>query len=192
MMSIAQLIHLLALAPIVQAIMIDNNLMLRQSAATTSLRKRGLSYQNPPAYIRNFNAPRSQVSWAYDWASKKDPNFPVYLEYVPMLWNAASSRTTVWSTNVNDAITKGTKNVLGFNEPDSCGSGQACMSPRQAADAWMKWMQPFAGRVRLGGPVTTEGYSGTLVCPPFIYFAFHAYWKSVVATILGAMCKMHY
>jgi hypothetical protein len=63
---------------------------------------------------------------------------------------------------VNYAISRGTKNILTFNEPDL--SSQANMSPHQAANTYLKYVQPFAGRVNLGGPAVTESPNGTQVC----------------------------
>lgn len=73
-----------------------------------------------------------------------------------MLWSNASVLTSVWNANVNSMIARGTTHVLAFNEPDGTGEGQANMSPKAAAEAYLKWMQPLAGRVKLGAPVVTN------------------------------------
>lgn len=39
---------------------------------------------------------------------------------------------------------------MGFNEPDI--AAQANLSPSAAVEAWKKYLQPYAGRVKLGSP----------------------------------------
>lgn len=92
-----------------------------------------------------------------------DVNFPSYLEFVPMLWGTAPAKTNNWNKNVQNAISRGTKAVLAFNEPDACGSGQSCLTPQAAATAYLTYVQPFAGLVELGGLAVTE--AGTAVRP---------------------------
>lgn len=77
-------------------------------------------------------------------------SFPSNLEYVPILWSNAFSKTRVWVQHVDDAISRGSKHLLAFNEPDI--RSKANMSPQAATDAYMTYMQPFAGKVKLGGP----------------------------------------
>lgn len=74
-----------------------------------------------------------------------------------MLWSAASDLTSVWSANVATAIAAGTTHVLAFNEPDL--SSQSNMTVAQAVTAWNKYMQPLAGKVKLGAPAVTNGGS---------------------------------
>lgn len=91
-------------------------------------------------------------------------NFPSYMEFVPMLWGSNTVHTTNWQKNVQNAISRGSKAVLAFNEPDACGGGQACMTPEAAVSAYMTYIQPLAGIVKLGGPAVTE--VGTTVSLP--------------------------
>jgi len=135
------------------------------SRSTTNSGKRGLAYSNPPTLIKYFNKHGSKVTWAYDWDSHLDPNFPSYLEFVPMLWGNDSGHTAVWNKNVNAAIKKGTNNILTFNEPDMCGGGQSCITPQAAVASWRTFVEPFAGKVKLGAPAVTE--VGTPVCSFF-------------------------
>jgi len=58
--------------------------------------KRGLPYNNPPQHIQNWKDAGSQVNWAYDWNSYIHPDFPHYMEYVPMLWSDATEHTGGW------------------------------------------------------------------------------------------------
>jgi Glycosyl hydrolase catalytic core len=46
---------------------------------------------------------------------------------------------------------------LRFNEPDL--STQSNISPTDAAAGYKTWMQPFAGKARLGAPAVTNGGS---------------------------------
>jgi hypothetical protein len=124
--------------------------------------KRGLVYIDPPDLIQNFNGHNSLITWGYNYASVFEKEFPRYLEYVPQLWSAEYYHTHNWTANVNYAISRGTKNILTFNEPDL--SSQANMSPQKAANAYLQYVQPFAGRVNLGGPAVTESPNGTQVC----------------------------
>lgn len=74
-----------------------------------------------------------------------------------MLWSAASDLTSVWKSNVNNAISNnGADAVLAFNEPDQCGDGQSCMTVSAAVSAYKSWIAPFSGTVRLGAPAVTN------------------------------------
>lgn len=44
---------------------------------------------------------------------------------------------------------------MGFNEPDI--AAQANLSPSTAVEAWKKYLQPYAGRVKLGSPSVCNG-----------------------------------
>lgn len=83
-----------------------------------------------------------------------EAGFPSNLEYVPMLWSNGTDKTSTWFQNADNAIARGSKHLLAFNEPDN--KGQANMSPQAAADAYLAYMQPYAGKVKLGGPAVTE------------------------------------
>jgi len=50
---------------------------------------------------------------------------------------------------------------MAFNEPDGCQSGvQSCLSPQDAANAYMQYMMPFANRASLGAPAVSNGAGG--------------------------------
>lgn len=123
-------------------------------SATPGPKKRGLSY-NDPTLTTLFNGPNSQISWGYDWGQVPGTGFDSAYEFVPMLWNNAAGATDNWFAHVEAAIAKGTDHLLAFNEPDY--SGQANMTPEEAAAAYLLWMEPFAGRVKLGAPAVTNG-----------------------------------
>lgn len=100
----------------------------------------------------------SQVSWAYNWGSaESSSSFNPALEYIPMLWSNNSDLTNAWPTNAQKAIDAGSTALLGFNEPDLCIGGSACMDVASSVKAWKAYMQPFAGKALLGSPAVTNG-----------------------------------
>jgi hypothetical protein len=76
-----------------------------------------------------------------------------------MLWNNDAGRIASWNANANAAIASGTSHLFSFNEPDL--SSQANMAVSVAAQAYMDYMQPFAGKVKLGAPAVTNGGGST-------------------------------
>jgi hypothetical protein len=134
---------------------------LHSSVVSASKRARGVSFHSPSQYIQHWNTkPGSQVSWAYNWASATDYTFPKDLEYIPMLWSNQPQYTDPWSQNVKTALPRGTSHLLAFNEPDSCSTGQSCISPADAVAAYRKHMMPFAGKALLGAPAVSDGPNG--------------------------------
>lgn len=76
-----------------------------------------------------------------------------------MLWSNADDLTSIWNGNVQNAISKyGADSVLAFNEPDGCcwECGNSCMNVTLAVSAYQQWVQPWAGKVRLGAPAVTN------------------------------------
>jgi len=114
--------------------------------------KRGLSY-NDISLTQQFSS--NQVSWAYNWGSTASGNLPSGVQFVPMLWGNSDSLTSTWAADAQAAIDNGAEYLLGFNEPDL--NTQSNMTPQEAADAWMQYMQPFAGKAKLIGPAVTNG-----------------------------------
>ncbi|GAB7337456.1 hypothetical protein MBLNU457_g2794t1 [Dothideomycetes sp. NU457] len=131
------------------------------TGVATRTGKRGLAY-NTAALTQPFGQDAdSQVSWAYNWAQGEwDPsNYNENLEFVPMLWSNASDLTSSWAGNAQYAIDNGATALLGFNEPDLCVPGSACMSLNSSLTAWKQYMEPFAGKALLGSPAVTNGGS---------------------------------
>lgn len=129
-------------------------------AATVAGSKRGFAVNDEVDISKGgvtLNGFKSKISWTYNWDSttrKKQP----YAEFVPMLWGTQSYHTNQWATNANLWLSRGTKHLLGFNEPER--SDQAALAPQQAADAWRKYMNQFSGRAKLGAPaVSNDGYN---------------------------------
>ncbi|KAG8160133.1 hypothetical protein KVR01_009669 [Diaporthe batatas] len=127
-------------------------------APSPSTKKRGAAY-NVASLISPLIGSGSQISWAYNWGQVSDGLDQVdsSLEYVPMLWSNRQDFISTWDSNAKTAISNGAKNFLGFNEPDNVG--QANMDPASAASAYIQYLTPHAGSVRLGSPAITN--SGT-------------------------------
>ncbi|KKY38135.1 hypothetical protein UCDDA912_g01893 [Diaporthe ampelina] len=128
------------------------------SAASTSGNKRGAAY-NIASLVSPLIGTGSRISWAYNWGQVSDGLDEVdsSLEYVPMLWSNRQDFISTWDSNAKTAISNGAKNFLGFNEPDN--AGQANMDAATAAAAYIQYLTPHAGSVRLGSPAITN--SGT-------------------------------
>jgi len=76
-----------------------------------------------------------------------------------MLWSNSSTLTSTWAANAQYGIENGATALLGFNEPDLCVPGSACMSLNSSVTAWKQYMEPFAGKALLGSPAVTNGGS---------------------------------
>lgn len=128
--------------------------------------KRGLCYTNGTlALPYSLEGQNSRVSWGYNYYYRREtgnsPNFNTdfneALDFVPLLFNDNPGLTEVWPQYAQQAIDAGADTLLGFNEPDLCYPGSSCMSVNQSVDAWKKYMEPFAGKARLGAPAVTNG-----------------------------------
>jgi len=76
-----------------------------------------------------------------------------------MLWGTASDHTGNWHSLAQKAIDSGSKHLLAFNEPDL--PAQSNLSPADAAAGYKTYMQPFAGKAKLGSPAVTNGDATT-------------------------------
>lgn len=91
----------------------------------------------------------------YNWYSTTT-NKQNFTEYVPMLWGIKPELTGAWNDHASSWIAAGSKNLLAFNEPEN--AGQSNINTTAAADAYRKYMQPFAGKAQLGAPgVSNDG-----------------------------------
>ncbi|KFZ11290.1 hypothetical protein V502_07624 [Pseudogymnoascus sp. VKM F-4520 (FW-2644)] len=120
---------------------------------STSGPKRGLAYNNADL-TNSFTGADSKVSWAYNWGSTT-PSIPSSFEYVPMLWGTQAVHSDNWNEAATAAIAKGSKHLLAFNEPDL--PAQSNLDPGAAAAGYKTFMQPFAGKAKLGSPAVTNG-----------------------------------
>lgn len=114
---------------------------------------RGLVYNS--AELTQLFSSSSAISWAYNWKSEPLGDLSSHIQFVPMLWGTKQSTIELWTTNADKAIASGSTHFLGFNEPDL--DSQANLSPSEAADAWLKHLEPYAGKVKLGSPAVTNG-----------------------------------
>jgi len=77
-----------------------------------------------------------------------------------MLWSSSTDLTGIWAGNVNTSMAQGSSYALGFNEPDQCGGGGACMTNASATAASYKtWMNGLPSSLKLGAPAVTNGGS---------------------------------
>jgi hypothetical protein len=114
--------------------------------------KRGLAY-NDASLCKNFG---SKFGFAYNWGQVE--NNDVGTQYIPMMHRPSESTPEAWLQNVKKACDKGTKAVMGFNEPDH--AAQANLSPEAACSAWKQYMNPIASNhpdVTIIGPSVTNG-----------------------------------
>lgn len=121
-----------------------------QSTATSG--KRGVAY-NTASLCSAFEG-QAEVTWGYNWGSASG-GLASSFNYVPLLWGTSSSFTDYWASNAQAAIDAGSTYLMSFNEPDL--DTQSNLTPAQAASAYMTYMQPFAGKVKLGAPAVTNG-----------------------------------
>lgn len=127
------------------------------SPSTGSSKKRGLAY-NDASLTQFFTGANSEVTWAYNWGQTTSGLAPG-LQYIPMLWSNSADKTGSWSAHASAAIASGSTHLFSFNEPDL--GGQANMAVNVAAQAFMTYMQPFAGKAKLGAPAVTNGGGAT-------------------------------
>ncbi|RAO70944.1 uncharacterized protein BHQ10_006956 [Talaromyces amestolkiae] len=134
--------------------------LLVASVAADPWPKRGLAANDDiPIYEfgGSWNGYSSEVNWQYNWDSTTSQK-QTFAEYVPMLWGTSSDHTTQWFDNAWYWLDNGgSGHLLAFNEPEQ--SGQSNLTPQQAADAYITYMEPFAGHASLGAPaVSNDGY----------------------------------
>jgi hypothetical protein len=114
--------------------------------------KRGLAY-NEAALCKTFG---SKFGFGYNWGQVE--NNDIGTEFIPMMHGPSQSTADEWLANVEKAVAKGSKAVMGFNEPDH--TAQANLSPEAACEAWKSYMNPIADKhpeVTIIGPSVTNG-----------------------------------
>jgi hypothetical protein len=71
------------------------------------------------------------------------------------MWGEGYGRETSWAGNAASAIATGSTHLMAFNEPEL--TSQANMpDPEVAAEKYMTYMQPFAGKAKLCSPSVTD------------------------------------
>ncbi|OCT44478.1 hypothetical protein CLCR_05476 [Cladophialophora carrionii] len=139
--------------------------------------KRGLAYRNVTT-LQYYPPPSPYISWSYNYYSLPNasddvgaypyPSSPY--RFIPLLYNDAPSLTSIWASNVNFSITHyGTDAIFGFNEPDANFDGQSANMPvAQSIRGYATFMEPFAGRVRIGCPAVTNTGGGIAYLEQFL------------------------
>lgn len=113
---------------------------------------RGLVY-NTAALTDLFSS--NAISWAYNWDSQPGGSISPNLNFVPQLWGPIPVHTDHWTDNADKALAGGSTHILGFNEPDL--PAQANLSPEAAVEAWITYLEPYAGKAKLGSPAVCNG-----------------------------------
>ncbi|POR38176.1 Alkali-sensitive linkage protein 1 [Tolypocladium paradoxum] len=120
-------------------------------------KKRGIAY-NDPHLGDAFGANCDKCGWGYNWNSEAQ-GFNIKFNFIPMLWSDLPVHTSHWDYDATRSLVGGAKAIFSFNEPDN--AGQANMSPQDAANAHIKYINKFAGRAQIGAPaVTNSGRPG--------------------------------
>ena len=122
------------------------------SGGSYSGTKRGLAY-NEASLCKTLG---SKFGFAYNWGQVE--NNDVGAPFIPMMHRPTESTAEAWLANVDKAVAKGSKAVMGFNEPDH--AEQANLSPDAACTAWKSYMNPIASShpdVTIIGPSVTNG-----------------------------------
>lgn len=115
------------------------------ASRTSSSRKKGLGLgvrsEHWQATLRNLNC-----RWFYSWLPTVPKEFPVGIEYIPMIPKGTGDPETIARAGTA-AKAAGIRELLGFNEPDQVK--QANMTVEQALAAW-----PLLEKtgLRLGSP----------------------------------------
>jgi hypothetical protein len=89
--------------------------------------KRGIAANTAPSMALAPSGANPGVSWWYNWAASGSGQ-AAGIEFDPMIWGSSSLSAT---------LPKGSKYVLGFNEPNF-SSPQSNLTPAQAAADWPK------------------------------------------------------
>lgn len=119
---------------------------------TYSGSKRGLAY-NEAGLCKSLGG---KFGFGYNWGQVE--NNDIGTAFIPMMHGPSKATSQEWLSNVDKAAKKGSKAVMGFNEPDH--SAQANMSPEAACSAWKEYMNPIASahpEMTIIGPSVTNG-----------------------------------
>lgn len=124
----------------------------RSTAKRATVHKRGVAYNNP-GNVSLFQVSGSKVSWSYNWSPVKGSTYTAPYAFVPMLWGPGDD--SVWKTDLAANKLAANAPLFFFNEPEGCVDGQSCVTdPKTAASEFKAHMQPWAGKFKLGSPVS--------------------------------------
>jgi hypothetical protein len=114
--------------------------------------KRGLAY-NDAGLCSTFG---SSFGFGYNWGQVE--NNDIGTMFIPMMHKPSDSSAQDWLANVDKAVKKGSKAVMGFNECDI--AAQCNLSPEAACSAWKEYMNPVKEAhpdVTIIGPSVSNG-----------------------------------
>ncbi|RMZ72018.1 glycoside hydrolase family [Pyrenophora seminiperda CCB06] len=114
--------------------------------------KRGLAY-NDAELCSTFG---SKFGFGYNWGQVESND--IGTAFIPMMHGPDKSSAEEWLANVDKAVKKGSKAVMGFNECDI--AAQCNLSPEAACSAWKTYMNPIKSAhpdVTIIGPSVSNG-----------------------------------
>ena len=125
--------------------------------------KRGLAY-NQLSLCTPFG---DSFGFMYNWGQVENETGT---KFVPMMHSPTKSTAAEWLANVDKAVGRGSRAVMGFNE---CDHAQQCnLSPEAACASWKEYMNPVKARypnITIVGPSVTNGPAPTMglqwLCP---------------------------
>jgi hypothetical protein len=114
--------------------------------------KRGLAY-NEASLCKTIG---TKFGFGYNWAQTESND--IGTEFIPLIGSPQKGSSKEWLANVDKAVKKGSKAVMGFNE---CDHKEQCnLSPEAACTAWAEYLNPIAAahpEVTIIGPSVTNG-----------------------------------
>ena len=113
-----------------------------------SVSKKGLGLASDMG--RSISLKDMGVAWYYNWGENPSGGDQYKgVSYVPMVWKETNANN--FKNRVNNAINKGYKEILTFNEPDL--KGQCDMPVNDVYNVW-QGIDNFNGNIRISSPVT--------------------------------------
>jgi len=95
---------------------------------------------------------KEKISWVGNWYSSGSPNLNSRIDFVPQNYGKDSDTDGTWTKNAEKAQTAGQKYFLSFGEPGT-PNAKLYMDANDAADLWIKEMQPYAkAGISVGAP----------------------------------------
>ncbi|KAH7551532.1 glycoside hydrolase family 128 protein [Bipolaris maydis] len=114
--------------------------------------KRGLAY-NDAGLCSTLG---SSYGFGYNWGQTESNDIGTM--FIPMMHKPSDSTAEAWLANVDKAVKKGSKAVMGFNECDI--ATQCNLSPEAACSSWKEYMNPVKDAypdVTILGPSVSNG-----------------------------------
>ncbi|KAL8911272.1 MAG: hypothetical protein Q9172_007698 [Xanthocarpia lactea] len=124
--------------------------------------KRGLVYDYNSKDFSKFFQDSRKIAFGSNWGVKRSPAPGVTFDqapFVPTIRVDGNLRNDEWIANVKALIGSGSPMIFASNEPDN--TGQANLTPAQAATVYKNYVQPFKGQAALAAPAITNGGGAT-------------------------------